>query len=59
MQISIFFKIFTIFDLEIIFLRLCSKATIQWGNDVYAQYEVLLIIVKYQNEFRGWLSTLR
>lgn len=46
-QISIFIKLFIIFDLKIIFLRIYSKAIIQWGNDIYI---VLPIIIKCQNE---------
>lgn len=46
-QISIFIKLFIIFDLKIIFLRIYSKTIIQWGNDIYI---VLPIIIKCQNE---------
>lgn len=42
-QISIFIKIFIIFDLKIIFLRIYSNAIIQWGKDVY---KVLAVIMK-------------
>lgn len=48
LQISIFIKVFIIFDIKITFLRTYSKATIQWGNSFY---KVLLLIMKCQNEF--------